>query len=133
MKIDVCAKNVLWLSRHDLTDAQKEGLVKVANRLACAIGQTMILNIDQLTITKIDQTFENAYEIMAFAVKHQAAVIAAVLPTNLLSDLMAIKPDNDCVCIAKNARKRNPDGEFYFEHESWEIVKKCVYETQSVY
>ena len=110
-------KNVLWFSRHELTAEQIEGLKKV-------------LNTQSIEVKTVNKTIQSAQEIKDEVTDE--VLVAVVLPVGLLSELKAIMPD---VLIALPKNKRDRDevaGEFKFVYDGWEIVKKCVYESEII-
>ena len=107
---------VLWVSRHDMTKEQIEDLERITG--------------DSVEITKFDKTCTSAFEILKKVEEH--SILAVVLPVELLSDLMQLKPEDVPMLISKNARKRNSDGEYVFTHDRWVKVDYCVYSSHEL-
>lgn len=116
-------KTVLWISRHKMTDSQRNDLERI-------LGESY----------EIDQWEETITEISTLASRiEKADVIAAVLPPVMLSELMSIVGDKP-VIQAVSGRKRtektliNANGteepEFMFVHLYWEQIIKLVIETK---
>ena len=113
-------KKVLWFSRHELTPEQKSGLARVLH-----VGE------NELSVRVIDKTIVRAEEIAAEIA--DAVLIAAVLPVRLLSELMTLLPQGVIVAVPrKSKRERGVEGEYRFVYDGWDVVKRCVYETEMV-
>ena len=110
-------KNVIWFSRHELTEEQIEGLKKVL--------QTNVV------IKNINKTISTAKEILN-EVDENTNLVAVVLPVALLAELKAILPENVIVAVPRNKRIKSETGEFVFAYDGWEIVKVCKYESELI-
>ena len=111
-------KNVIWFSRHDLTEEQIKGLKKV-------------LKTENIKVKTINKTIQSAEEIKSEIIDE--VLVAVVLPVNLLSELKSILPENIIIAIPRNKRIREESGEFKFIYDGWEIVKTCIYESEIIY
>ena len=108
----------LWLSRHDMTDEQKADLERI---------------YPSCEIVKLDQTADNVQTLLEWCKGFD--VLAAVLPIELLCELMKLKPDGLRVIFARSERVKtektvlNPatggmDSEYLFRFDGWrEIVR----------
>lgn len=117
--------NVLWLSRHDMTNEQLEGLKKVAIEGG--------FKDSELNIKKVDMTVKSADDVIEAG--EGCDIFAVVLPPNLLSDLFA-KTDKKIV-TAKNKRVlvKSPDGKeskVTFVYDGWEIVDEFIYKSHII-
>ena len=109
-------KNILWISRHPLTSDQIDDLRRIYGEVAISQHGQQVARIADIKD-----------EISA------ADVIAAVLPLNLLADLLRAAGDKPVI----RARMRRtwapaPDGSepvAMFEHEAWEQVLRVEVET----
>lgn len=116
-------KTVFWISRHKMTDTQKNDLARILSEPY-----------------EIDQWEETVKEVSMLTPRiEKADVIAAVLPPIMLSELMSIA-DGKPVIQAVSGRERtgktiiNANGmeeaEFRFVHLYWEQITKCEIETK---
>lgn len=112
-------KNVLWISRHALSDAQREGLEQV-----CA-GPF-----------RLHWWRENVEDIAQLRQAVEAAdVIAAVLPLHLMAELTAMAGERP-VLISQAVRTLIPrdDGEadVRFTHGGWQQVRRLELKLEPV-
>jgi len=101
-------KNVLWFSRHELTETQIEDLKAV-------------LGEDDLFINCINQTITSAYAIKDDLERCDVACV--VMPLNLQEQTLKIlngKP----MLISRNHRVQQDDGTFAFYHAGWDRVDR---------
>ena len=111
-------KTIVWFSRHDMTDAQADGLIR-------AVGEGIVEKVD-FTAPSAGAVLEAARD--AFH-GHDPDILCVVLPVDLLADLMAQKKPWQRVFVAKSARQRDAaTGEFKFIHKHWEEITRCEYE-----
>lgn len=118
-------KNVLWISRHEMAEKQKEDLIRIAG--------------DEIRITQWKETLHNISEIKPLI--ENSDMLAAVLPLDLLSQLLSEaqgKPVIQSVTerIATGSTRTLTDGrtepEFEYRHKYWQQIlnidiktKKC--------
>ena len=105
---------ILWLSRHAPTD-QQTGELKRFNPL--------------LEIKQIAKTFDNAKEIVDLLVSEKADTVVAVLPINLMADLMKF---NIHPIRAVMSRRINKLGEAEFTHQYFEVVDEISIQTHKL-
>lgn len=98
-------KKILWFSRHNLTNDQKEDL------------QNLFGDIE---ILQVNKTISHAIELKNEI--DQYDVIAVVLPIGLQAELLSICKDKP-VLICKSHRLEI-NGKFEFLHAGWEQLKK---------
>ena len=111
-------KKVLWLSRHTMTDAQRDDLERI-------YGEVKVKPFDQ-TVTGWRDVVEAGAD---------CDVLAVVLPPAILADLT--NPRNNLKPVIRARAKRVPTGktivnpatgkeeaEYRFEHAGWERVIK---------
>jgi hypothetical protein len=110
-------KKVLWFSRHDLNQDQLNGLLKLAGG-------------GEFLLAKVDKTISSAEEIISEP--GNPDIIAAVLPTQLLSDLKALMRPDQILAVPRSKRVRKSDGEYEYVHDYWEIVDECIYKSHRV-
>lgn len=110
-------KNVIWFSRHELTEEQVNGLKK-------------ILKTEKVKVKTVNKTIQSAEEIKSEI--SDEVLVAVVLPVNLLSELKRILPESIIIAIPRNKRIKDESGEFKFVYDGWEIVKKCIYESEII-
>lgn len=109
---------ILWLSRHDLTPDQMEGLKKI-------YGQDLTVDHWKDHIDTIDDILPSI---------EKADAVAAVLPMELLADLVKVcrtSGKDVLVAKAKWAPVPNPDGgepKFAFIHDGWQRVGRLELE-----
>lgn len=118
-------KQVLWISRHIMTNAQKTDLERI-------MGGTVRLTTWPDTVTNME-TLRPLIE--------QADAIAAVLPTEKLAELLKLAGSRP-VLQAKSARvptgrvTAQPNGtlerEFAFVHQGWQQVLEVRIRTRSL-
>lgn len=109
--------NVLWLSRHDMTSEQLEGLKRVVN--------------DEVTVKKVDETVKSAADVL----KHgeDCDVLAVVLPPHLLADLFAMTAKKIIVAKSKRIRTATPTGtDINFVYDGWEVIDQFIYRSHIV-
>lgn len=116
-------KNVLWISRHEMEEKQKEDLKRITG--------------EEVRITQWKETLNNIQEI-----KHnieESDIVAAVLPLDLLSRLLKEvkeKPIIQSVTerIATGTMRTLPDGrqepEFIYRHKYWQRILNIEIETR---
>lgn len=104
-------KKVLWFSRHELTQAQIDGLKKIAN--------------DEIEVKTVNKTVSSADEIMSDA-DADTSIFAVVAPVQILSDIK--KLTDATIAVPRSKRVKTESGEFEFVHDFWEVVDKCEYE-----
>lgn len=112
-------KKVLWFSRHELTAEQKTGLAHVLH-----------VRENELSVRVLDKTICNAEEIIAEIEGEE--LVAAVLPVRLLSELMRLLPAGVTVAVPRNRKTRDAFGAYAFVYDGWDVVRRCVYETETV-
>lgn len=116
-------KQVLWISRHQMTKAQKEDLEKV-------LGDTVTLLPWTDTVRQVEALLP---------LVEQADVVAAVLPVQLLAMLRPYCGDRPLLQsvsqrIATGTMHTLPDGqlepEFQFIHVGWQQICRLELETR---
>lgn len=112
-------KNVIWFSRHELTEEQVNGLKKIL--------KTEKVKVKVKTVNK---TIQSAEEIKSEI--SDEVLVAVVLPVNLLSELKRILPESIIIAIPRNKRVKDESEKFKFVYDGWEIVKKCIYESEII-
>jgi len=108
--------HILWLSRHEMTPEQKDGLAK---------------SYGSVWVCRISKTFSNVEEILGAVNEHRPDVLAVVLPDMLIAELLT-KVD---MPIIRSVSGRIPTGKkeinpangqeeevFAFSHIRWEQV-----------
>lgn len=112
MKEGEIMKKVLWVSRHEMTEAQKSDLKRIIH--------------GDFETHMIRNTIKNVSEITKYIAGID--IIAAVLPARLMSELLKEVKD---VKIIQSVSKRievmhneNGESEFLFVHDRWEQVIK---------
>lgn len=96
-------KKILFLSRHIMTEDQKEDLTRIYG---------------EHTIEQIDKTVESAEEIISLC--QDCDVLAAVLPISLYAELFRIKPDRLEVIFARSKRIYSEEEKSYqFVFDGW--------------
>lgn len=116
-------KHILWVSRHQMTEAQLTDLHRIYG---------------EFTLTQFDQTVETIDAVLAF----HADVYAVVLPLQLLADLKQatnveiIQPVSGRV-RTENAKYHNQasgslETEYIFEHLYWQKINRLELETEKL-
>jgi hypothetical protein len=105
---------LLWLSRHPPTEQQ--------------IGELRRFNTT-IEIKQIAKSFNNAKEIVDLVVSEKADTIVAVLPVNLLADLVKF---NIHPIRAVMSRHINKEGEAEFTHQYFEVVDEINIQTHKL-
>ena len=117
------AKKVLWISRHNPTQDQLNGLRKITG------GDGYLLN-------KIDKTFTSAKEIADEIISYKADYVAAVLPVNLLSGLFEIVGNQCIILVPKSKRElikvEGSESKVNFVYDGFEVIDKIVYKSHIV-
>lgn len=116
-------KNVLWISRHEMEEKQKEDLKRIAGEDVRIIQWKETLN----NIQEIKQKIE------------ESDIVAAVLPLDLLSRLLKEAKEKPVIQsvterIATGTMRILPDGrqepEFIYRHKYWQQILNIAIETR---
>lgn len=109
-------KKVLWISRHQLTQDQIDGIKKVLG--------------DEFEYSQYDQTVKNAEEIVEQIKETKADALVAVLPVRLLSEVFA---ETDVKILVPRSKRKlipNQNGEeskVVFEYDGFEVIDDLIY------
>jgi len=118
-------KNVLWISRHQMTENQENDLMQVLG--------------DQITIMQYADSVTAVNELSPFVAS--ADVVCAVLPIHLLQQLLNISekpvlqaksqriPTGNVITLADGRKEQ----EFQFIHSYWEQINSIQIVTQRLY
>ena len=116
-------KKILWISRHQMTDAQFDDLRRCAQ--------------DEIELTVWDETVKDLHVLLPLV--ERADMIAAVLPLDLMAQLVRVAGDKPVLRavnrrIPTGAVTTLPDGrceaEYAFEHMCWQRIIRIDVETQ---
>ena len=111
-------KNVLWISRHTLTEEQMVDLEKICH--------------GSVSFTQIQESITDIHSIAPIIAASD--VIACVLPTHLLAELVALasgKPVLVEECIRTMVYQKDDEPKVIFRHGCWKMIKKLEYEVCS--
>lgn len=113
---------ILWLSRHELTQDQKDGL-------------TRVFPDSDISITKLDQTINE--ETIKKLVETDNDAFAVVLPVKMLSlFFFHLKPHQKLIVpLSKRVLVKDPNGgesKVQFVYDGWEVIDDLVYESHLV-
>lgn len=109
--------NVLWFSRHSMTETQLESLKR---------------KLGEIKVTQIDRTIKSAYE-LSDEIK-AADVVAIVAPLNLQSQFLKLAGTKPVItAISDRVLVKSEDGteskvQFVFNH--WERIMKIDVQTE---
>lgn len=119
--------NILWLSRHTMTDVQLSDLKRIYG--------------DDIAIKQYDKTVSSYKDVLEAGAG--CDILAVVLPPSILADL--VNPRNNTKPVIRAVANRvetgnmitNPangsqEKEFKFEHDHWEKVIKIVVEVEKL-
>lgn len=113
-------KNVLWVSRHEMTTGQREDLQRIL--------------ADDFTTEVIGHTIKTVDEIVARA--DEKDIIAVVLPPQLTCNLLKeIKDQKVIQSVSKRIEVPNPEtgkSDFIFVHDRWEHIVKLDIEVATL-
>lgn len=113
---------ILWLSRHELTGDQKNGL-------------TRVFPDSDISITKLDQTINE--ETIKQLVETDNDAFAVVLPVKMLSlFFFYLKPYQKLIVpLSKRVLVKDPNGgesKVQFVYDGWEVIDDLVYESHLI-
>ena len=113
MKGGDCMKRILWLSRHTMTPDQYKDLQRIYG---------------DITLTQWPYTLEDITQVDEQVA--QSDVIAAVLPTELLSQLVSRAEGKPVICAKSNRilstpskSSGTPEPQVTFVHSAWQEIQ----------
>lgn len=115
-------KKVLWISRHNPTQDQLNGLRKITG---CSY-----------LISQVDKTFSSSEELADEVISSKADFVSVVLPVNLLSGLFELVSGKCTILVPKSKREliKVKDGEskVNFVYDGYEIIDDIVYKSHVI-
>lgn len=113
-------KNVLWVSRHEMTTTQKDDLKRILS--------------DDFTTTVIGSTIKNVDGVVEKA--KTSDIVAVVLPPMLTCELLKEVTDKKVIqSVSKRIEVPNDEtgkSDFMFVHDRWEHIKKLDIEVATL-
>lgn len=113
-------KKVLWISRHEMTNEQKQDLIRILE--------------DEIELVVLNKTLNSVKEITPYL--EQISCACVVLPTILLSELTKIAKD---IPIYQSVSKRlevidevTNTKKFNFVHDYWQHIIKLDFEYKNL-
>ena len=104
-------QNVLWYSRHTMTDKQRQAVERELNT--------------EINIIHISRRDMNVEQILEFARSNNIALLLVVLPDDMLTRLVNMRDDNMHIWCSDS---KMADGEFYFNN--WYEVESFAYKRE---
>lgn len=113
---------ILWLSRHELTEEQKDGL-------------TRVFPDSDISIDKLDQTINE--ETIKELVETDHDAFAVVLPAKMLALFFGYLKHHQklIVPLSKRVLVKDPNGgesKVQFVYDGWEVIDDLVYESHLI-
>ena len=115
-------KKVLWISRHEMTPEQRSDLDRITGGAELLLWKETVTDIAKL-----------------LPLLQQADAVAAVLPPELLAELLALAVDKPVLCAVSERKATGrfhtlPDGrreqEFAYVHGGWEQLLRMDVRTR---